>query len=131
MIKVESMDKAINQVLERYAEEVRDSMADVINNTAIDCVDELKSTSPKESGQYSKLWRKKVTENFLYKFTAVVYNYQYQLTHLLERGHLIVDKNGKIRGKGKTQEKPHIEPAEKRAISNYERDLRKVINDIK
>lgn len=136
MIKVDSLDKEINKVLEQYQGRIDDAVEEVISKTTIDCTNELKETSPvnqnasaKDRGQYAKLWRSKIVENLLHKYTAVVYNYQWQLTHLLENGHKLVSKSGKIYGDAKAY--PHIYPAEQHAIENYERDLRKVINDIK
>lgn len=136
MIKVDSMDKEINKILEEYNGRIDDALHEVIAGTTKDCVEELKTTSPvnqdagaKTRGQYAKLWRSKIIENVLHKYTSVVYNYQWQLTHLLENGHNLVSKTGKIYGHAKAY--PHIKPAEEHAIENYERDLRKVINDIK
>lgn len=130
MIKVESMNKEINKLLEQYQTQVNDAVDDVINDVSGDCVSELKQTSPKNTGQYSRLWRYKIVENRFGKYKSVIYNYQYQLTHLLEKGHMRVTKTGEVLKPG-ARAKVHIAPAEEHAIQDYETNLRKVIDDIR
>ena len=44
---------------------------------------------------------------------VAVYNSKYQLTHLLEKGHVVVNAKGQVIGTAPAY--PHIEPAEKKA----------------
>lgn len=66
----------------------------------------LKNRSPKKSGEYASGWRAKKLD----KKTVVIYNAkQPGLTHLLENGHMIVNKKGSY---GRYNGVKHIEPVD-------------------
>lgn len=48
-------------------------------------------------GSYAKAWRKRVDTDAT-GTTCTVYNEQYQLTHLLEKGHAIANQSGRYPG---------------------------------
>lgn len=84
--------------------------ADIIHEYAEECVDILENTSPDRTGKYAKGWtieeKKDVKQRWYY---CTIWNEtSYQLTHLLENGHLIVNKRG---GVGWANRKPHIAKA--------------------
>jgi hypothetical protein len=108
---VSSINDLANEIareIQRYSnlvtEEVEVAKKEVANNL----VSKLKQTSPKDSGFYRKGWRiKKVGNAF------VVHNKTaYQLTHLLEHGHVKA-------GGGRVPAKVHIRPAEELAVNDY------------
>lgn len=75
---------------------------------------ELKATSPKSknkrrSGQYAKSWTKKKRGKMI-----IIHNKEYQLTHLLEKGHA-------KRGGGRVEAKVHILPVELNLKESAER----------
>ena len=76
-------------------------------------VKQLKATSPKRTGRYASGWTRKKKGNAI-----IVHNKQYQLTHLLEKGHA-------KRGGGRVAARVHIAPVEKRVQSMAEPVLRK------
>ena len=77
---------------------------------------ELKETSPKRTGKYSKGWRKKRVRNGVW----VVYSFKYgSLTHLLEFGH--IKRNG-----GRTKAYPHLRPAELNAIQKFTERIKNI-----
>lgn len=81
---------------------------------AKETVKELKNTSPKRTGSYSKSWAIDRSKSRVGIIRYTIHNKKhYQLTHLLERPHLTRD--------GMTYSKayPHIGPAEKKAIKLY------------
>jgi hypothetical protein len=116
MAKID-ISKEIAKALSEYTLEVTEGLDKAKLEVAKDTVKELKRTSPKNTGSYAKGWaRKKVgTAEVIHNRT------DYQLTHLLEHGH--VTKGGT----GRTQAFPHIAPAEEKAIKDYIERVEKVI----
>lgn len=114
-----SIDQLVNEIakaLQEYTNEVTEGMEEAKVETAKETVSMLKKTSPKKTGDYRKGWaRKKVGT------AQVVHNRtDYQLTHLLEKGHA-------KRGGGRVGAQVHIAPAEDYAIANYTEKVEKVI----
>ena len=101
---------------ERHRGSREEGLEEAKIEVAKETVKELKSTSPKKTGGYAKGWaRKKVGT------AQVVHNStNYQLTHLLENGH--ANRDG-----GRTPGRPHIAPAEQKAIDEFEKRVEKVI----
>ncbi len=93
--------------LETYTKEVVEDIAKAANEVSTELVSTLKQSSPKKTGKYAKSWTKKKEGN-RYR----VYNKKYQLTHLLEYGH--VKRNG-----GRVAAKAHIRPAEEDAVKEF------------
>lgn len=83
----------------------------IVDKYAEDCANGLKRTSPKgrrRRDNYANGWTTE-KKNQKKKYGAVVWNStNWQLTHLLENGHLIVNKKG---GVGWASAKPHIQKA--------------------
>ncbi|HZH62393.1 MAG TPA: HK97 gp10 family phage protein, partial [Metabacillus sp.] len=79
-------------------------------------VNYLKKNSPENTGDYAKGWAKKKVGT-----AQVIHNRtDYQLTHLLEKGH--VNRDG-----SRTEAIPHIKHAEEKAINEYIEEVEKVI----
>ena len=82
----------------------------------------LKSVSPTKTGSYAKGWTWKKVNG-----TYIVHNRtDYQLTHLLEKGHDIVAYGKKV---GHVSAKPHIKDAEELAASTFEKELKEKIEN--
>lgn len=110
------VSKEIAKALSEYTNEVTEGLNEAKKDISKETAKTLKSTSPKNTGDYAKGWRaSKVGTSY------VVHNKtDYQLTHLLEKGHA-------KRGGGRVAGIPHIAPAEEQAINEYERRVEKVI----
>lgn len=108
----------INKILEAYASHLAEDIEKIIDETADEGVEKLKKNSPKRTGAYSKDWVKtKRKEN------TVLHNKKhYQLTHLLEKGHLTV--NGK-----RVSPQKHIEPVEEQIIDEIVKKVLKKAHD--
>lgn len=113
------MDKTVSsqmhKVLEDYKGDVKNAWNSAANKSARDAVSELKSTSPKRHGDYARSWavKRETARGGLTDF--IVHNSKhYQLTHLLENGHVIRNKKGTY---GRTSGIKHIAPAEQKAAS--------------
>ena len=111
-IVVDKLSQAIMDSLDDYSAEVNTGVDKLAKKVATVGKDELYQTSPKKTGDYRLGWAvKKNGRNY------VIYNKtNYQLTHLLEKGHL--KRDGR-----KTPAIPHIAPVEKKAIEDFEMGL--------
>lgn len=104
-ITIESFDYAVQRALEEIGKDVETDMEDVKERLSRMTVKRLKMTSPKKRGDYANGWSVKKT-----KTGYIVYNKYGQLTHLLEKGHPLVDSDGNVYGRAKAI--PHIADAE-------------------
>lgn len=106
MSETDKFSKELFKILETYKADVMDSLQKSVNETAKETVKELKSTSPKQTGEYAKGWRVKKDNSTIFDCKVVIHNKtHYQLTHLLENGHALSN------GRGRTKPQPHIAPA--------------------
>lgn len=108
---MESLAVQMERILNEYSQEVRDVTESAMNSTAKEAAAKLRATSPKGTsgkhpGRYAKGWSVKRTG----RLTSYVYNRSdYQLTHLLENGHQIVNQHGTY---GRVRAIKHIKPVE-------------------
>lgn len=95
---------------------------DIVDEYADLCCSKIQNKSPKGfRGQYAQGWR---VEDKKYKseYYAVVHNAtDYQLTHLLENGHIIANKRD---GTGWASAKPHINPAYRSVKNKFIRAIK-------
>lgn len=116
MVHINDLSREIAKQLAIYTREVKEGMEEAKAQSSKNLVKELRQTSPKQTGDYRKGWRTKKVGNAM-----VVYNKtDYQLTHLLEKGHV-------KRGGGRVGAKVHIRPAEEKAIAEFLKEVQKVI----
>ena len=122
-ISVDQLAAEVAKALEEYNTAVTEAMNEAAMNTAQDTAKLLKSTSPVRSdgfqrkyppGSYAKSWGFEETGSAMGQKTFTVRNANhYQLTHLLEHGH-IDSKTGRRVGMH-----PHIASAEQAAIEEF------------
>ena len=107
---LDTVSKNVKGVLET------DSMA-----VAKETVQKLKNSSPRKDGSYASGWKVSKKQGA----DLVVHNAtDYQLTHLLENGHVVRNKKGTY---GRTRAIKHIAPAEEWAAEELPR---RVLEDI-
>lgn len=117
-IKVDDLTDAIVEELRGYRQEVVDDLKESVESAADACVNELRRTSPKDTGDYRKGWRKTNAYESDSDIRVQVHNAtDHQLTHLLEDGH------AKVSG-GRTPAQPHIGPAADNAAQLLEKDVK-------
>lgn len=118
---IESLAISISAMLEEYSADVVADMKSEAKEVAKATVKELKATSPVgagSNGHYKDGWTSKVEAENSVSIGIRVYNKKKPgLTHLLEKGHA-------KRGGGRVEGIPHIAPAEKNAIAEYEKRLK-------
>ncbi len=107
----------LTKALEEYTTEVTEGIKEASKEIADEAVKELRTTSPKKTGKYSKGWtKKKVNDGY------IIHNKSKPgLAHLLEFGHA---KRG---GKGRVSGEPHIGPVEEKAIKKFEDRVEQII----
>lgn len=122
------LTKEINSILQEYAGDVEKTLIAVEDDVAKEAINKLKKTSPKNTkgkkrGHYAKSWTVDKKSKKQYAQT-IIYNKDYQLTHLLENGHNIV-KGGSVVGYSPAQ--VHIKPVEewvnKEMVERIEKEL--------
>ena len=117
MAKTESVEIQMAEILDTVSSRVKGVLETDSMKVAKETVQRLKNTSPRKYGDYAKGWKVSKKE----KADLVVHNAtDYQLTHLLENGHAIVNKKGEY---GRTHPIKHIEPAEEWAVDELPRKI--------
>ena len=116
MVSINQLNNEIMRQLNIYANDVQEKIIDTQEELGKEAVKELKSNSPKDTGDYRKGWRLKKEKD-----KVIVHNKtNYQLTHLLEKGHA-------NRGGGRTPPQVHIAPVEERVVAEF---IERVESDI-
>lgn len=107
----------INQV-RTYTSQVKEEIDELAKQSVKEFIADVKKQEAfkNRTGDYKKGWRlKKVEKGY------VAHNKtDYQLTHLLEKGHA-------KRGGGRVEAKIHIDPAENRAVTSFLQEVKRVI----
>lgn len=120
-IPLQELEIAIKRELSAYSQEVTESIKKEIKEVAKETVETLKSTSPRDTGEYARGWGYKVEfESEEDIRVRIKNNKKPQLTHLLEYGH--AKTNG-----GRVEGKPHIRPAEQQAEKKLENAVKVVV----
>lgn len=119
----------INDILNDYSNDIQEDITETAINISKDAANELKNTSPKRTGKYRKGWRVKTQKGNGYVDCIVHNGTRWQLTHLLEKGHKIVGRNGQPRRGGMVKPKVHIKPVEEKAVREYEREVENIIKN--
>lgn len=118
----------INEILNDYSNDIQEAITEEAIKIAKEGQKQLKLNSPKNKkntshkGRYAKGWRVKTVKGRGF-ISCVIHNAtDYQLTHLLEKGHL-------TRTGGKTKSITHIEPVHDECCSNYEKNVIEIIKN--
>lgn len=124
-VKTESVSAQVKELLEQYSENfakmVQATSKEVANEVAADL--RQSSSAMFGNGSYAKGWT--VTKK---DGGYVVHNKtDYQLTHLLENGHVIRNKYGEY---GRAPAFRHIGPAEQKGIVRFEEEINKGASEL-
>jgi len=115
MARTDSVAVQMKEVLDEYSKDVKDATNNAINKTSKEAVQKLRNTSPKGTGKYAKGWKVKKERGRDGIETVTVHNKtDYQLTHLLENGHVVRNAKGTY---GRTSGVKNIAPVEEWAAS--------------
>lgn len=117
MAKTKSVSIQMKEILDEFSDKVNEVLDRSANMTADESVEKLQNTSPRKSGGYAQGWRVKKEG----KGDVIVHNAtHYQLTHLLENGHVIRNKKGTY---GRAPAHKHIRPVETWANKEFQRKI--------
>ena len=100
----------VKDIFDEYDVEFKKAVNNSFDKVAKQGVTQLKENSPKKSGDYKKGWGFVREKNRNGIDDIIIRNKtHYQLTHLLENGHVIVNAKGTF---GRTSPIKHIAPVE-------------------
>lgn len=121
MAKTESVTAQMKEILDEVNKEVKEAAENGIKKVSKESVSKLRNTSPKKTGSYAKGWTVKKEG----EMDVVVHNRtDYQLTHLLENGHVVRNKKGTY---GRTSGTKHIKPVEDWAVDALPEEIMREI----
>lgn len=115
MAKTESVSAQMKDLLDEIDESVKASVEKNARTCSKESSNKLKSTSPKKSGEYASGW----TTKKLGQGDYIVYNKEGWKTHILENGHMIVNKKGTY---GRAPGIKHIAPVEDEFVTKFEQE---------
>ena len=123
MANTNSVAIQMADILDDYSVEVKRAASNAQDKVAKEAVQKLRNTSPKKTGDYAKGWRVKRERGRNGIPTVTVHNKtDYQLTHLLENGHVVRNAKGEY---GRTNGIKHIAPVEQWAQSELPLEIEK------
>lgn len=118
-MKANELEKELNKQLRLYAQEIDNEVKKSADKVTKQAVQELKKDSPERTGDYAKSWtRRKQGTGY------VIYNKKYQLTHLLEYGHVVISWG---ENRGHTGKHVHIRPIEQKTINKFNKMIEDAI----
>lgn len=129
-VKIDNLASEIAKVMKDYANATDDVVEKAVTQTSKEVVQELKQAHPSGAGDYSSWteynqgWKVMQTKtDKRYNKKATVHNAtKYRLTHLLEKGHALV--NG-----GRSRAFPHIAPVAEKAEDKLLEKIKKGIEN--
>jgi Bacteriophage HK97-gp10, putative tail-component len=116
VVNIAGLENEIAKQLKLYTTSVEENLMEAKEEISKEGVSLLKQSSPKDTGDYRKGWAsKKVGQDY------VIHNKtDYQLTHLLEYGHVKADG-------GRVSPRVHIRPVEERLVDDFVNRIEKAI----
>ena len=116
---IDNLAKTIMEGLQEYADVASEDVKAAVRKAGKSVKADIAANAPKRTGAYSKSWTVKTQKETANSLEVVVHSKnRYQLAHLLEHGHA-------KRGGGRVAGKPHIAPAEEKAIKQLEEEITK------
>lgn len=116
----------INDILNEYSNDIQDAITQDAMQVAEQGKNDLKNTRNTyqvRSGNYNKGWRVDKKQGKGYVHNTIYNATDWQLTHLLEKGHI------KRNGTERTRAFKHIEPVESRCVAQFKKDVEHIIEN--
>lgn len=127
--KIDDLGKVVSDILEEYGEDIYKGVREAVPKVAKIAKQEVQAASPVrkkggKAGRYKKGWAIKEEVKTQLRTDFIIHNRtDYQLTHLLEKGH-VLKRGGRTIGRARAI--VHIAPAEEHAIKNLEEAIVKI-----
>ena len=116
-IKIDELASTIVKGMTAYSELATEEVKKAVKKAGTSVKKDISANAPKNTGAYSKSWAVKNTKETPTSLELTVYSKnRYQLAHLLEKGHA-------KRGGGREPARPHILPAEEKAVKELEEEI--------
>lgn len=119
-VSIDALASEVNKIMTEFETATDESIEKAMKTASKMAVEELKVANPAGSGkygdwkEYNKGWKAtKQSKKRKYPITYIHNATHYQLAHLLEKGHAIVNK--KQGGRTKTESFEHIAPVAEKA----------------
>lgn len=119
----------ITEILSEYSSDIQEALEENAKQLSKKGADKLKAcnnTYKVRTGKYNRGWKVKTTKGNGF-ISCTIHNTQYQLTHLLENGHKLVNKHG--RTIGKTRAFKHIAPVDSEITREYQKNIEYIIKN--
>ena len=122
-IKIDNLSAEITMAIKEYTEKASQAITKEVTATAKTVLEDIKKTSPVDTGEYKKGWaRKKSRLSGQTEYT--IYNKNKpSLAHLLEIGHAKV-------GGGRVRAIPHIRPAYDKHVPKMEKRIERILKRV-
>lgn len=117
---------AITDILNEYSKDIQEGITKAAIQVAEEGKKDLRANSPKHTGDYRKGWKVNKENGYGYVHTTIYNATDWQLTHLLEKPHVIRNKYGEW---GVSKPKVHIQPVEEKCIEQYKKDVEQIIKN--
>ena len=121
-IRIDQLANEIINAVRDYTDEVSAAVSEAVDQTAKECVAEIKANSPRKTGNYAKGWKVVKKDGPGYINRTIWNPKHYRLVHLLEKGHA-------KRGGGRVAGRPHVGPAEQRHITKLTNRIERIIRN--
>lgn len=124
---IDKLGGAIADILDEYADQVNASVGEIAEKLAKKGTQTLRNVSKSEfkggTGKYAKGWKVEKTDwrRKQLEKSAVIYNEQSGLPHLLEYGH--VTRNGTNRVFDDVKGREHIAPVEEKLVETFMKEV--------
>lgn len=122
-IEIGRLTDTVHGILEKYTDEIADGMDAAAETAASQCLKDIRANARRsfKVRTYDKMWTKKQTRSYRGQAGYLIYCRKPGLPHLLENGHARPD-GGRVNGR------PHIAPAEEKAVEDFQRAVEEAIN---
>ena len=114
---IDQLAETIMEGLQEYADAASTDVKTAVRKAGKSVKTEISANAPKRTGAYAKSWTVKTQKETANSLEVVVHSKnRYQIAHLLEHGHA-------KRGGGRVAGRPHIAPAEEKAVRELEEEI--------
>ena len=104
----ETITVQMERIMDEYTKRVKNAYEVATDRVSREAVRKLRNTSPKKTGSYARGWKLKRLKTHDGVTDVIVHNAtDYQLTHLLENGHVVRNAKGEY---GRAPAHKHIAP---------------------
>ena len=118
--------RALAETLAEYGRLTASEVQSTTEAVGAEAKARVTAASPKRRGKYRRGWKVRNAASGS-KVSVTVHNRQYQLTHLLEKGHRTRLKHGRYGTKATAAAQPHIGAVNEWAQQELERRIRRAL----